>query len=254
MEHVPGVDLLVAIDVLDDLIHSARPVPLTRLVRLEQEDLTAAISDIRSATSAERIPFNESREFLLMLDGLERLAAEAPQIPFTSQIRCDREAIYDQLDQLRRNFPKSVQENRWKLAEAQAIAERGETEGRRLIEEQRRTSDASTELLGLVERITDPFMGSRGARQLTFDQTDALSTLDRLRALVPRAVDPSLPDRQRRVELALSGLDEAARLLGRASTKTSRAEARLSREHAGDLIDVLYERVIEPVLRFDRSV
>ena len=49
-------DLLVAIDSFDDLIHNARPVPLTDEVRAKREELDAAAGRLRDAIARGNRP------------------------------------------------------------------------------------------------------------------------------------------------------------------------------------------------------
>src|SRR6266511_4568795 len=106
MARLPATELLAAIDAVDDLVYSARSVPLTGQVRVEREDLRLAVSRVREAVSVEVGRLGGAREFLSALETLERLVERAQAIPLTSQIRCDREKIHWQLDQMRRALPE----------------------------------------------------------------------------------------------------------------------------------------------------
>jgi hypothetical protein len=46
------VDLLVLIDKLDDIVHNARPVPLTDQVRVDKAELYEVLDQIRAALPA----------------------------------------------------------------------------------------------------------------------------------------------------------------------------------------------------------
>jgi hypothetical protein len=52
----PSDDVLVAIDSIDDLIHNAKPVPLTDQVRAEREELDATVRTLRDAIARGNRP------------------------------------------------------------------------------------------------------------------------------------------------------------------------------------------------------
>ena len=52
----PSDDLLVAIDSFDNLIHNARPVPLTDWIRLDSEELDATAGTLRDAIARGNRP------------------------------------------------------------------------------------------------------------------------------------------------------------------------------------------------------
>ena len=100
------VDTAQAIDALDDLVHNARPVPLTDQVRLHPDELHRAVEQLRRAVTAEfgLLPGPE-------LDGvaaIEALAAEAKRIRLTPDVRLDRRGLTRKLDELRLELPEQV--------------------------------------------------------------------------------------------------------------------------------------------------
>jgi hypothetical protein len=112
----PAGELLRAIDAADDLIHNARPVPLTDQVRIKRSDVDDAVTRVRNAAAAENLEFDV--EFGPALNRFTRIPSEAAAIPLTDQIRYDREQIYDALDELRARIPQAVKEARWEWKEA----------------------------------------------------------------------------------------------------------------------------------------
>lgn len=94
------VQVLIAIDELDDLMHNAKLVPLSDHVRVSLEELHELMARIRSGIHSAVARPEESRSMLLLAE-IEQLARDAPKVPLTSQVRIDKERVYDLLDQMR---------------------------------------------------------------------------------------------------------------------------------------------------------
>jgi hypothetical protein len=92
------MDVLVAIDNLDDLVHNAPSVPLTDQVRLAPERLEAAVAQLH-ATLPPDVRARAEGEGLL--ERLDAVVASAKPVPLVDQVRVDKEALYDVLDGLR---------------------------------------------------------------------------------------------------------------------------------------------------------
>jgi hypothetical protein len=109
---VPGVEILVAIDALDDLLHNAGRVPLTGQARINPEALGAAVARIRRAhvETFGMLPGTDPPVAATsrLVAELEAIAAEAPAVPLTSQVRVDQEAVLDRLDTLRAELPAAI--------------------------------------------------------------------------------------------------------------------------------------------------
>ena len=99
-----GLEILVAIDALDDEVHAAKAVPLTDQVRFDPEALQARVAEIR----AHWPPRADSA----LLDELDGAVAAAPAVPLTRQVRIDKERIYDLLDRMRAELPDAIREIR----------------------------------------------------------------------------------------------------------------------------------------------
>ncbi len=92
------MDILVAIDAFDDLLHKARLVPLTDQVRLKPDVLAHHVAqihehllpDMRARAVAEGI-----------LERLGVLVRDAKPVPLTEQVRVNRDELYEVLDALR---------------------------------------------------------------------------------------------------------------------------------------------------------
>ena len=93
------MDLLVAVDKLDDLVFSARPVPMTDQVRMRPERLAEAVADVRAAAPPGRSDLHH------VVARLEALFREAKPIPLTGQVRLDKDRVYELLDELRAMVP-----------------------------------------------------------------------------------------------------------------------------------------------------
>jgi hypothetical protein len=104
------VELLLAVDELDDLIHHrGRPVPLSdRQVTVDRGRLTALAARL-SAQDADLGPALEQR-----VRALQELVAAAKPVPLTDRVRLDKEAMYEALDEIRGGV---AEERRSALAE-----------------------------------------------------------------------------------------------------------------------------------------
>ncbi|HEX8103151.1 MAG TPA: hypothetical protein VF533_11085, partial [Solirubrobacteraceae bacterium] len=78
-----------------DLLHKARFIPFSDQVRVGAGKLAAAVTRVRAAVPADRA------QTMPLVEQLEAHTLQAPRIPFTSEVRVDREAVYDVLDRLR---------------------------------------------------------------------------------------------------------------------------------------------------------
>jgi len=92
------MDLLVAIDTLDDLVHNARAVPLTDQVRLKRGRLDEAFGQIQDALPLD---VRARAEADGLLERLDRLVTGAKPVPLTGDVRFDKQELYDVLDALR---------------------------------------------------------------------------------------------------------------------------------------------------------
>ena len=97
-----GTELRSAVGELGALIDHARPVPLTDQVRVEREELRAALARVRDAVAAELGPVGGTPKLRSALEKLERAAERAKPVPLTSQVRVSAKEIRKQLEKLRR--------------------------------------------------------------------------------------------------------------------------------------------------------
>jgi hypothetical protein len=93
-----GVDLLIAIDTLDDLVHEAKAVPLTDQVRMKHDELRRHAGDVLDALSPQQRARAEAEG---LPERLETVLRDAKPVPLTDQVRIGKDEIYAILDALR---------------------------------------------------------------------------------------------------------------------------------------------------------
>jgi hypothetical protein len=170
------VDVLVAIDALDDLLWNARSVPLSDEKRIDREALAGAIERIRASLAAGAADPRHARA-VVMVDRLDDLARMAPTVPLSSNVRVDPDRFYEILDRLRKAMAEDSEPG---LVRSGVEAVRdvllpggGEARKPRQVRVQPRLlSDALAELRAGVE-----------AELTGFEHSRALQVVDRLEAL-----------------------------------------------------------------------
>jgi hypothetical protein len=100
------VYVLELIDAIDDLVHEAKPVPLSDQVRVDRAELESLIGALREEVAGLRRP----HDALALIGELETIVREAGRIPLTGRLRVEREAVYAILDTLRFAVPELVRE------------------------------------------------------------------------------------------------------------------------------------------------
>jgi len=85
-------DALVTVDILDDLIHNAKPVPLSDQVRLDPDEIQPLLDQLRLQVPPE----GEQH-----VDRLDALMRDAKPIPLTRRVRLHKEDLYEALDAIR---------------------------------------------------------------------------------------------------------------------------------------------------------
>ena len=114
------MDVLIAIDALDDMVHQSALVPLTGEAMLDPAEAIAAVRRIREALLTEHPGATEA--FAGELEQLERRVSEAKPVPLSSLVRVRREDVFDALDRLRTELPEAIRRER--------LAQQVETEDR----------------------------------------------------------------------------------------------------------------------------
>jgi hypothetical protein len=97
------LELLDAIQALDDRIHEAREIRYTDSVRMDPALLQAALGVIRLHAEALLGPASHEA-----LQELEAFFAGAKKVPLTGEVRFNKEHAYERLDRLRDALPAAV--------------------------------------------------------------------------------------------------------------------------------------------------
>ena len=92
------MDLATAIDHLDDLVHHAKPVPLTDQVRLRPDELREAVAAIDAALPPD---VRRRAEAQGLLERLHAVVRQARPLPLVDRVRFDKDELYAVLDALR---------------------------------------------------------------------------------------------------------------------------------------------------------
>ena len=72
-------------------------------------------------------------DVLVLIDTLNDLVHNAKPIPLTDQVRVDKEAIYDLLDQIRATIPEELKQARWIVKERQEMLAEAKREAERIV-------------------------------------------------------------------------------------------------------------------------
>src|SRR4249920_3814095 len=94
-------------------------------------------------------------DVLVLIDKLDDLVHNARAVPLTDQVRIDREAIYELLDQMRSTIPEEIKQARWIVKERQEMLAEAKREAERLISEARDQAEreaSQQEVVKLAER------------------------------------------------------------------------------------------------------
>jgi cell division septum initiation protein DivIVA len=91
-------------------------------------------------------------DVLELIDKLDDLIHNARAVPLTDQVRIDREAIYDLLDQMRSTIPEEVKQARWIVKERQEMLAEAKREAERLVAEARERAAQEASQQEVVKR------------------------------------------------------------------------------------------------------
>jgi hypothetical protein len=69
-------------------------------------------------------------DVLVLIDKLDDLVHDAKPVPFTDQVRVDKEEIYEILDQMRVTIPEEIRQARWIVKERQEMLGEAQARGR----------------------------------------------------------------------------------------------------------------------------
>ncbi|MCB0872962.1 MAG: ATPase [Actinobacteria bacterium] len=105
-------------------------------------------------------------DVLELIDKLDDLIHNARAVPLTDQVRIDREAIYELLDEMRSTIPEEVKQARWIVKERQEMLAEAKREADRIVGEAREHAQrevSQQEIVRKAEREAEDIL--EGARQ-----------------------------------------------------------------------------------------
>ncbi|MEW6582059.1 MAG: ATPase [Actinomycetota bacterium] len=91
-------------------------------------------------------------DVLALIDKLDDLIHNARPVPLTDQVRIDREAIYELLDEMRSTIPEEVKQARWIVKERQEMLAEAKREAERIITEAREKATQAASEQEIVKR------------------------------------------------------------------------------------------------------
>jgi cell division septum initiation protein DivIVA len=107
-------------------------------------------------------------DVLALIDKLDDLVHNARAVPLTDQVRIDREAIYDLLDQMRSTIPEEVKQARWIVKERQEMLAEAKREADRILAEAKDRAArvvSEEEIVKAAQREADHIMEDARARE-----------------------------------------------------------------------------------------
>ena len=107
-------------------------------------------------------------DVLALIDKLDDLVHNARAVPLTDQVRIDREAIYDLLDQMRTTIPEEVKQARWIVKERQEMLAEAKRESDRIVTEAKDKAvrmASEEEVVKQANRDADHIMDDARARE-----------------------------------------------------------------------------------------
>jgi len=126
-------------------------------------------------------------DVLALIDKLDDLVHNARAVPLTDQVRIDREAVYEILDQMRSTIPEEIKQARWIVKERQEMLAEAKREADRIVDEARDKAErqaSQQEVVKLAEKqasdlLDDARMREREVRLGAEDYADeVLGTLE----------------------------------------------------------------------------
>ena len=116
-------------------------------------------------------------DVLVMIDTLDDLVCNAKPIRLTSQVRVDRQGIYDILDQIRATVPEEIKQARWIVKERQDMLAEARREAEQMIKHARELEEhliSDEEVTEQAERAAEDIIeDARGrAREIVLGAED----------------------------------------------------------------------------------
>jgi hypothetical protein len=91
-------------------------------------------------------------DVLALIDKLDDLVHNARPVPLTDQVRIDREAIYELLDEMRSTIPEEVKQARWIVKERQEMLAEAKREAERILTDAREKAAQTASEQEVVKR------------------------------------------------------------------------------------------------------
>ena len=94
-------------------------------------------------------------DVLALIDKLDDLVHNARAVPLTDQVRIDREAVYELLDQMRSTIPEEIKQARWIVKERQEMLAEAKREADRIVDEAKEKAErqaSQQEVVKLAEK------------------------------------------------------------------------------------------------------
>lgn len=107
-------------------------------------------------------------DVLELIDKLDDLIHNARAVPLTDQVRIDREAIYELLDEMRSTIPEEVKQARWIVKERQEMLAEAKREAERIVKEAREKQEqliSDEEVTKQAERAAEDILEDARARE-----------------------------------------------------------------------------------------
>ena len=107
-------------------------------------------------------------DVLVLIDKLDDLVHNAKPMPLTDQVRVDKEAIYDILDQMRATIPEEIKQARWIVKERQEMLAEAKREAERIMKEARDRQDrliSDEEVTKQAERAAEDIIEDAHSRE-----------------------------------------------------------------------------------------
>lgn len=107
-------------------------------------------------------------DVLELIDKLDDLIHNARAVPLTDQVRIDREAIYELLDEMRSTIPEEVKQARWIVKERQEMLAEAKREADRIVSEARESAQrevSQQEIVRKAEREAEDILEAARQRE-----------------------------------------------------------------------------------------
>ncbi len=107
-------------------------------------------------------------DVLALIDKLDDLVHNARAVPLTDQVRIDREAVYEILDQMRSTLPEEIKQARWIVKERQEMLAEAKREADRIVDEAKEKADrqaSQQEVVKLAEKQASDLLDEARQRE-----------------------------------------------------------------------------------------